>query len=158
MVGVVQPTIDVRALRVWENFEEGILLLYIARFEAAVPAEFSYISLPPLPGFLIHVEEVTNFSTITIDWRVGQTLTPVIGVGVAVARDSRIGLGANTPYSWNSGAEPALSGTVAGRQQASTTRRLDHIIHPGGENLALIGGTINTAVSVDVLLKLVPIR
>ena len=156
---VVQPVTEIRALRAFEDFDEGLYLLYGARFEAAVAGEFSYVGLLPHPDFLIHVEEVVNLSAQTIDTRIGFTMNPVITLTPCIVRDGRLGLGANTPLNLNSGAEVAPDGVVGQRIQvaANIPRRLDHIIQPGGQSLAFVGGTVNTAVSIDLLLRLIPI-
>lgn len=165
----VLPVAEIRAVRFWEEFKEGIMRWSLRAFQAAVVAEFSGVSVgfatgsPPPQGSIYVVDEIVNQSGQTIDIRRGTVINPV-AAAVSVYSDSRWApFNVQPPIVATQGSSAAPGGTLMDQMQTGTIRTGGVYVSPGfnpnvAEPLGIFGTTLNTSFSIVVRGRLIPSR
>lgn len=167
----VTPTMEVRAIREFEEFDEGITRWMIALLVGAVAGEFGVIALAPpdfIPvaapggalgkGSIVIVDSVLNTSGITVD--IGITTLAVAqatlaGISNITANaDSRGGpASASVPgVNWMAGTDPAgLSGSDSVTAGTRHPGPAIAILHAGSAHvISFTGAVANTAVGLRI--------
>lgn len=154
----VQPVAEIRAVRIWEDFDEGIIRFGVNVAQAAVVGQNSMVSvtldLAVVPSGTIYViEEVDNRSAMTITARVGTVITPVATVA-GVFGDQRMGpAAAPPPIVFTAGSNAAPGGSIFTALSAAVIK---HDLFIGTGTLAftqafsIVGETQNTALGVTL--------
>ena len=79
----VQPVAETRAVRYWEEFDEGIVRWSLYAVQALVAGQFAglditgfAVNIPPPPGSLWTIDEVHNHSSMRVAFGVGSGHSP----------------------------------------------------------------------------------
>ncbi len=149
---VVQPVCEVRSLRPWEEFDEGVIGYSVVLFRAAVVGAFSggafslAAGLPP--GSFYTIDHVDNRSAMTVELRKGATLIGFANASPQYTDERFTALTASPPLVVINGDSPAPGGVAF--DQLSTTVVKDRLRVVGnqltpGTNISIVGATANTA-------------
>lgn len=154
-----QPVLEARALRIWEDFDEGILLWSFWTTSGAVVAQFSFVQIAlgaAPPGTLYTVDSIAT--DVVADVRTASA--PIARVGIVRPADTR--------WSPGTGALPPNPEAAIGSNAVVTGGQFSRVIVPGlettryisdglraADNLTVWGTVLNAALTIALTGRLI---
>lgn len=157
----VQPVAEVRALRTWEEADEGIIRIIGVAFRAAQAGEFSWCVFTSLAGYDVELSWVRNIGGASFHIMIGVApLDAVISVRTSPPADRFWGGGSAALYSDQEGDSVGpMTGVIVGRMAAGTERRNVYVLRAGStDNVGFVGIAVNTAVDLDFEVRMIPVK
>jgi hypothetical protein len=166
----IQATVEARAIRPWEDFDEGIVRWCITVSQPGVVAEFSLIGLTGFnsPGqWLVVVDRIKSWSGANASIRLSGV--PVVFNGGVISRprllDARWGSAlVDAPPIFTRGSNAAQPGTAIDATIVQQDGVQPIIIpvglpYPGGSNILVVSSlALNTAIDVTMQGRAIPWR